>query len=178
MNNLACSYPDCHEHSCGVSIQGREVCKDHIDWAMKSAFAQFKEGLKDIISAAQNIVNQNNYKHACPDWDYLVIDKNDPEIMGCVCDFTKQVREVWYAFCDLFEPGERMKILTLHEITNALAAADRTGKDSIQLSETIVAQIAYGLGHADRVIKKLAKVNAEMGARIEALGRVMPPELE
>ena len=25
-------------------------------------------------------------RHACPDWDYLVIGPGDPEMAGCTCD--------------------------------------------------------------------------------------------
>jgi len=62
-----------------------------------------------------------------------------------------------------------METLTLDEIANVLATADRTEGGYIRLSEATAAQIAYGLGHADGVIKKLEKLAAK-------IDRVMSPE--
>jgi len=96
-----------------------------------------------------------DYKHACPEWDFLVIDKNDPEIMGCVCSFTQDVRRAWYTFCSFFEP--RVEPLTLYEITKLLGDANCTEDGDTLLSQEVVARIAYSLGHADAYILDLQR---------------------
>jgi len=30
----------------------------------------------------------NKFKHACPDWDFMLIDRHDPEFTSCSCNFT------------------------------------------------------------------------------------------
>ena len=30
----------------------------------------------------------NRYKHYCPDWDFMLIDRNDVEFTSCTCNFT------------------------------------------------------------------------------------------
>ena len=28
------------------------------------------------------------FKHHCPDWDFMLIDRHDPEFNSCTCNFT------------------------------------------------------------------------------------------
>jgi hypothetical protein len=30
----------------------------------------------------------NKFKHYCPDWDFMLIDRHDPEFNSCTCNFT------------------------------------------------------------------------------------------
>jgi len=30
----------------------------------------------------------NKFKHYCPDWDFMQIDRHDPEFNSCTCNFT------------------------------------------------------------------------------------------
>ena len=30
----------------------------------------------------------NRFKHYCPDWDFMLIDRNDVEFTSCSCNFT------------------------------------------------------------------------------------------
>lgn len=43
-----CEHPDCREHSCGVKIEKREVCIEHIDWAMTLAFEPVRKALAGV----------------------------------------------------------------------------------------------------------------------------------
>ena len=29
----------------------------------------------------------NRFKHYCPDWDFMLIDRHDPEFTSCTCNF-------------------------------------------------------------------------------------------
>jgi hypothetical protein len=43
-----CIHPGCEKESSGASINGAEVCLEHIDWAMGKAFAPIRQ-LEDIL---------------------------------------------------------------------------------------------------------------------------------
>ena len=30
----------------------------------------------------------NKFKHYCPDWDFMLIDRHDPEFNSCTCNLT------------------------------------------------------------------------------------------
>lgn len=47
---VVCEHPDCTEDSCGVAIQGAEVCIEHIERAMQKAFAPARV-LEDMLAA-------------------------------------------------------------------------------------------------------------------------------
>ena len=30
----------------------------------------------------------NKFRHYCPDWDFMLIDRHDPEFTSCTCNFS------------------------------------------------------------------------------------------
>lgn len=54
-----CVHPDCTDDSIGGSINGAEVCIEHIDWAMGKAFAPVHE--------LQDLLNNAPLPQKCPD---------------------------------------------------------------------------------------------------------------
>ena len=30
----------------------------------------------------------NKFKHSCPDWDFMLIDRHDAEFTSCMCNFS------------------------------------------------------------------------------------------
>lgn len=47
---MKCVHPDCEKESSGASINGAEVCLEHIEWAMGKAFAPVRQ-LIDVLNA-------------------------------------------------------------------------------------------------------------------------------
>lgn len=43
----------------------------------------------EIARSVEVEENQKKRKHSCPDWDYMVIDKDSPEFDACLC-YTKE----------------------------------------------------------------------------------------
>lgn len=60
-----------------VSLKGYKLTRD--------ANAALHVLSNEIARSIEVEENFKNNKHSCPDWDYMIIDKNSPEFDACLC---------------------------------------------------------------------------------------------
>ena len=64
----------------------------------KQVEIQFSRLCQEVTRSAESETAMLKRKHSCPDWDYMVIDKDSPEFESCLC-YAEPVKE-WVGLTD------------------------------------------------------------------------------